>query len=185
MALRNRFSAPVKQAVYNNEASLTKQSFAADADINNIVGAHLKKRQPGVQPMPIGNPAATRRITYGFQPALDYHQALNTVVSARIKFDSLPAKVRTRFANDVGAMLDFAANPENRAEALEYGLVVPTDEEAAAKTKAELEIATVNTVNMLREALYGAPGGSTEAGNPTKADDEAQPKYNTPQKGGK
>lgn len=184
MALRNRFSPPVKQADVNKEASLTKQSFAADADINNIVGAHLKNRQPGVQPLPIGNPAATRRITYGFQPAIDYHQALNTVVSARTKFDSLPAKVRTRFANDVGAMLDFAANPENRAEALELGLVTPSLEEAAAQTKAELKAATQVQVAILREALHGAPGSSTEAGNPTKADDEAQPKYTSP-KGGK
>lgn len=179
MTIRNRFSPQVKVTSQPEGQSLTQQHFAEGADLNNIMASHLKKRIPGVPPQPIGDPKATRQISYGYQAALDYHAAMNLVVSARSKFESLPSKIRSMFGNDVGAMLDFADNPDNRADALALGLVTPTHEEAAAKTKAALRAATEATIAELRAALQGAPGGSTEAGNPNKADPEAQPSYGT------
>lgn len=185
MAMRNRFSPPVKVTSDPVGPSKTQQHFAQEADINNIMAKNLKNRIPGVPPQPIGDPKATRKLQYGYQAAFTYHEALNKVIEARTLFDSLPAKVRTLFGNDVGAMLAFADNPKNRSEALKYGLVVPTDEEAAAETKVQLEAATAKAVAQLVEAFRAPQGGSTEAGNAPRADEEAQPSYKPPREGGK
>lgn len=182
MSVRNRFDKPVRQQVTTEGPSLTQQHFAHDADANNIMARHLRNVQPGRPPAPIGNPT-DRRIAYGVQVSMDYHAALNKVVQARTLFESLPARVRGRFGNDVGAMLAFADDPANREEALKLRLVVPTEQETAAKSKAELAAATKEAVQELTEAFRAALGTSTEAGNPTKADPEAQPSYGTTPQG--
>lgn len=53
----------------------------------------------------------------------DFHSAMNLVIQAQEQFDSLPAKVRERFANDPAKLLDFLHNPSNREEAARLGLV--------------------------------------------------------------
>lgn len=100
--------------------SMTKQEFAADCDINNIVKNFMKTGQL---------PLSKRMPHYGdFTSALDFQSSLHVVIRAQEQFSSLPADVRKRFGNDPAEFLDFINNPENAQEAIKLGLateVVP------------------------------------------------------------
>ena len=98
--------------------SMTKQSFADECDINNIMRRyekdgvlnHLNKYQ--------GN--------FGdFTGAVDYHEAMNIVAKADQMFMDLPASIRARFGNDPGAFVEFATDPKNLDEMVKMGLAKP------------------------------------------------------------
>lgn len=62
--------------------------------------------------------------TYGDFTAMgDYMENMNKIVQAREMFDALPAKVRERFGNNPGAMIDFVMDPNNKDEAIKLGLL--------------------------------------------------------------
>lgn len=97
------------------EPSRTKQSFAAECDINNIMRrfaatgelTHLGQRAP----------------MYGEVPDLDFQSAMSVVIDARNRFQALPSEIRDRFGNDPGALLAFLQDPENREEGIKLGLL--------------------------------------------------------------
>lgn len=109
---------------YNDEISLTKQSFRDEVDINEIVRRFgLTGQLPG---------ADNRVPEYGdFVDIPDYQTALNAVIEAESAFMALPALVRKRFANSPQALLDFVADPGNYDEALRLGLAVKRPEPVA------------------------------------------------------
>lgn len=53
----------------------------------------------------------------------DFHTALNKIREAEEMFLTLPAKVRKKFANDVGGFLAFVSDPANEDEMRELGLL--------------------------------------------------------------
>lgn len=55
--------------------------------------------------------------------APSYVDALNVVANAQQQFESLPSKIRDRFANSPEKLLDFLRDPANREEAIKLGLV--------------------------------------------------------------
>ena len=91
--------------------SRTKQSFAKQCDINNILGkaartgtiSHLSRYQP----------------VYGDFSNWDYNEALNKVAEAKSMFQELPAEVRDEFQNDPGRFLDFVNTPANQGKLAE------------------------------------------------------------------
>lgn len=98
--------------------SMTKQSFADECDINNImrryekdgVLQHLNKYE--------GN--------FGdFTGAVEYHEAMGIVARADQMFMDLPASIRAQFGNDAGAFVEFATNPKNEDKLIEMGLAHP------------------------------------------------------------
>lgn len=101
----------------------TKQSFKDECDINTIMGRfartgsleHLAKRTP----------------TYGDVQDIDFQGAMDIVASAREMFADLPSKLRDRFGNDPGKMLEFVQDEQNRAEALSLGLLRASTEALA------------------------------------------------------
>lgn len=96
--------------------SMTKQEFAADCDINNIVKNFMKTGQL---------PLSQRMPNYGdFTSALDFQSSLHVVIRAQEQFASLPADVRKRFANDPAEFLAFINDPENSQEAIKLGLAI-------------------------------------------------------------
>jgi phage internal scaffolding protein len=114
--------------------SMTKQSFKDDADINNIVGQFLKT---GILPQ---NTSAGQ---YGdFSEVKDYQSCLNAVIDAQEQFLTLPAKIRDKFGDDPGKLLDFLADSKNYDEAVELGILkakeVPTVENGG-KSNSEAE----------------------------------------------
>lgn len=100
--------------------SKTKQSHLRECDINII----LKQFSVTGMLTHINANAALGR--YADLPdQLDYQESLNIVAQGEAAFASLPAKVRDRFENDPALFLAFMADPKNRAEAIELGLVIP------------------------------------------------------------
>lgn len=93
----------------------TRQSSKDECDINfilkkyNVTEAHLHANRHSGQ--------------YGFATSETLHEALNTVTTATSMFEELPAKIRDRFNGSPGEFLDFTANPANKAEMAELGLI--------------------------------------------------------------
>lgn len=112
------------------DATLTKQSFKDEVDINTIVERfHIT----GEMPMNVRAP------TYGdFTGVFDFHTAMNAIAQARESFDAMPAEVRYRFNNDPAAFVDFCSDEKNRPEMTKMGLITA---EAAATLKAATPVA--------------------------------------------
>lgn len=104
--------------------SMAKQSFAAEADINTITRRYL---QTGVLP------SGARKPSYGdFSGSQDYLDLQNRLASARQDFEALPSDLREDFGNRVENLLEYLADPENRAEAVELGLL-PAENSASSE----------------------------------------------------
>lgn len=97
--------------------SLTKQSFAADTDINNIIARfektgmieHVNKVAP----------------FYGDVSGLvSYQESLNVVKQANDLFNAMDARVRAKFDNDPAKLILFLSDEANLKEAVELGLCV-------------------------------------------------------------
>lgn len=98
----------------------TKQSFLKECDINNIVKAFSSTGQ--------WNHVSAKAAQgyYADLPSdLDYQTAQNIFLEAERAFMSLPSKIRDRFKNEPAAFLEFMGNPENKAEAIQLGLLNP------------------------------------------------------------
>lgn len=95
--------------------SRTKQSFAKETNINNIV---KKFSKTGVLPAVVGT------AMYGdFSDVADYQTQCNRVNSVAAFFKSLPAEVRAKFNHSPVNMLEFVNDPANVQEAVELGLL--------------------------------------------------------------
>ena len=104
------------------DASLTQQHFRDETDINNIL------RQFNVTGLLPEAPLSPR---YGdFSGVVDYHSALNQVIAAEDEFMTLPAELRSRFANDPANLIEFLNDENNRPEAEQLGLLVPKKSES-------------------------------------------------------
>lgn len=110
-----------------DQPSKTEQSHRETANINSIIA---KAQRTGLFPQ------RTDRPKYGdFSGSLDFHEARSRIAQAEQDFELLPADLRKRFGNDCGEMLDWLSDPENRAEAVEIGLLPKSAREAAPAAK--------------------------------------------------
>ncbi|WNK12914.1 MAG: internal scaffolding protein [Microvirus sp.] len=91
----------------------TQQQFAEQADINYIVG---KYKVTGEMP-------EFRQGTYMDVTDIDYHTAMNTVISAQEKFMALPVKIRNEFENSPLKLIQFLQDRNNLEKAVALGLV--------------------------------------------------------------
>lgn len=102
---------------------MTKQSMAAESDVNQIVSRHVAH---GLPFLPDG------RARYGdFSSYGSYHDSLDAVRAAEDEFLKLPAAVREHCQNDVGRFLELVFDPSRRAELEKLGLVEGAAPEAA------------------------------------------------------
>lgn len=112
-------------AIYDFSPSMTKQSFAEECDINEI----LRRAKNGQD---ISGSVIDRVARYGdFSNVPSYQEALNLVKNANGMFMSLDAHVRERFNNDPVKMIAFLQNADNYDEAVKLGLVVAKPAEPA------------------------------------------------------
>lgn len=112
------------------DASLAKQSFAEEADINQIMYRFGVSGQL---------PQNVRMPTYDdFSEVNDFQSAMNALVSARESFDAMPANVRARFHNDPAEFVEFCSDVANRDEARKMGLLVPQLQELASPASASV-----------------------------------------------
>lgn len=111
-----------------SKPSLTKQSFANDANINVIMARW--ERDGLVQS------ANQRAPQYGdFSNVDSYKAALDGVMAANGDFLQLSAEIRARFDNEPVQLLEFLDNPDNLDEARELGIVaaLPPEPEAVVE----------------------------------------------------
>lgn len=104
-----------ESALHCEDASLAQQQFKDECDINNIL------RQFNITGQLPDAPLSPR---YGdFTGISDYKTALDRVIEADEEFMALPAQIRARFDNDAANLIQFLDDENNRAEAIELGLV--------------------------------------------------------------
>lgn len=129
----SRFNPPPKNYTEIVGASLTKQSFQAESDINNILKKYQKTgilthvNQFGGKYMDLGS-------------VEDYHSSMNRVVKAQEAFLTLPSSLREKFGNDPAAFLKFVGDEKNIPAMRELGLLkedLSTPPEAAIKPSEE------------------------------------------------
>lgn len=107
--------------------SMTKQSFAAECDINNII------KQYKVTGMFSHISARAAQGSYLDLPdPLDFQESLSVVAEAQRAFDTLPSKVRERFENNPTKFLEFMADPANGEELVKLGLASRVGDPAPA-----------------------------------------------------
>lgn len=135
----------------------TKQSFASEVNINNIMARYIKT---GTLEF-----ARKNEPRYGDVTGADFQTAMNTIATANSMFEEMPAKVRARFENDPGKFLDFIQDPANQEEAGELGLTVPKAPEQAAilvrmeAAAASGEPAAAPLAPQAQEQRYGRQSG--------------------------
>lgn len=106
---------------------MTKQSMAAETDINQIMKRWIAH---GVPPL-----SGNRVGTYGdFSRAPDFQTALNMVREAEEQFDQLPAHIRKHCRNDPAEFLAMVYDPDRQAELVKLGLK-PEQVPEGAKTE--------------------------------------------------
>lgn len=96
--------------------SMTQQHLKDECDVNSILE---KYRRTGY----IGNINSRQPIGGDFSQLQDFKQNLDMVKEAHNMFESLPAHVRKRFANDPANLIDFVNDSQNYDEAVKLGLV--------------------------------------------------------------
>lgn len=95
---------------------VTKQSFADECDINQIMARYEKTG--------VIDHVTTKVPQWGDVVSVpDFHEAMNIVVKSEELFAALDAHTRDRFGNDPAQMLAFLNDPANRDEAVKLGLV--------------------------------------------------------------
>lgn len=135
---RRRVFSPV------GSVSMTKQSFRDECDINVIMARY---QATGVLPV-----VQVKEGRFLDVPVDDYQTAMFKVAEAKSMFAGLPAKVRDRFGNDPGKLLEFLQDDRNVAEARELGLVKP-----------EVDIPAPIRVSVVSDGASGVvppPGGA-------------------------
>lgn len=105
--------------------SLTKQEFAQESDINQIM-----KRFPGFN---LGSPVEVQGVFADATGYGSFGDTLRRVDEAREAFMLLSPSVRGRFDNDPVQLIEFLQDEKNRDEAIKLGLV-PKKEEPVIPT---------------------------------------------------
>lgn len=93
----------------------TKQSFKDECDINNLMAKYLKTGR-----MEHVNQALPR---FECVSGHDFQSAQNLIAEAASMFEDIPSKVRNRFGNDPGKLLDWVHDPRNAKEAASLGFL--------------------------------------------------------------
>jgi phage internal scaffolding protein len=96
--------------------SMTKQSFADECNINNIMAKFAKT---GLLDFVNQNEPH-----YGEISPVDFQQAMNTVIAAQEMFDGLPGDLRQRFDDDPAKFLAFVEDPAKIDESIALGIRV-------------------------------------------------------------
>lgn len=116
MKIRNQLEPTERVSIAFVGPGRTKQEFADECDINNVVALH--QATGSLQHVNQGTPQ------YGdYSNVLDYQAAKNIVIQAQNAFMQLPAKVRKRMNNDPKQLIEFLEDPANLEEGRKLGLI--------------------------------------------------------------
>lgn len=99
--------------------SMTRQEFAEECDINEIMARYEKHGQWPMKP----NDYVPTYVDFVGMP--DLQGAMASMDAARDAFMQLPAKVRKEFDNDAMRFVEFAQDGNNQKQLREWGLAEP------------------------------------------------------------
>nr|QJB19120.1 MAG: internal scaffolding protein [Microvirus sp.] len=119
LVIHSLYNPPPAVDEVNDEPSMTKQAFMAEADINTIMSRYDRT---GSYYDPTVIPSSQPKFG-DYVGADDYLAMQNALVEADLAFAALPAKLRKRFDNDPAELLAFLEDKANLPEAIELGLV--------------------------------------------------------------
>lgn len=146
------------------EKSLTDQSQAAEADINNIV---RKFQLTGMLNVRTDSPLGTLADDVAAMESLDsvdLQLALNRVNEARFAFDRLPLHVRKRFGYDPLEFSTFVADPKNAQAVHDMGLTVVIPDDKIPRVEiSNLDFLTNEVKNVI--SGKGTASGSSSSGS--------------------
>lgn len=118
--------------------SLTKQSPVNEVDINKIMERYIKASGMSADEILKAYEALYLKQSFGDATAVpDFETAQNMLVEANGLFESLPAKIRERFANSPANFLAFMADDANIDEAVRLGLAVKKVQPVEEKSTVE------------------------------------------------
>nr|QJB20932.1 MAG: internal scaffolding protein [Microvirus sp.] len=110
------YDKPIDPGIECLDPSLTQQHFQDECDINLVMERALSTGElPPPKPTYYGD----------FSTTMDFQSVMDTLNKATEQFQTLPPKVRERFANDPSHLIDFMNDPSNKAEAQFLGLIEP------------------------------------------------------------
>lgn len=141
--------------------SMTQQNMRDECNINNIMERYQKTG--------VVEHLNTREPKYGdFTNVPDYQSALNMVIDAENLFMSIPAKIRKEFDNDPLKFVEFANNPENDQQLIEWGLKDAPKPSQETKQAEAIAKAIKNSEKPVTEQT----GGKTTTNTKSKENDE-------------
>jgi phage internal scaffolding protein len=148
---RTAYGPKIKVQLNEFGPSRTKQEFAEECQINNIMAKfqktgiidHLNKYEG----------------RYDEHSGHDYNESMNIIAQANTMFEELPSSIRSEFENNPAKFLDFTNNPENADRMIEMGL--------ARRVKRPEETIPMATATALLEAI-DAQKSATGASPPEK-----------------
>lgn len=109
--------------------SRTKQSMAAECDINNIMSKYNKTG--------LVSHVNEHKGQYGDATGVDFQHAQNMIIEATETFASLPANLRKEFDNDPSQFLAFVSDDNNIDAMRELGLL-PEEPKQAPQSVSEV-----------------------------------------------
>lgn len=108
---------------FDDEVSLTRQEFKDECDLNLVIKRFMKT-PGGIEALQQAQGFIGGRFL-DVSEVPDYRTTRDYINRANEAFMRLPAPIRSRFANDPAAFLDFVDNPANLEELKQMGLVQP------------------------------------------------------------
>lgn len=117
IAMRQYCQRPGKIDEHGKIAYTTEQAHQKECDIEHILNKY--KATGLIQHV------SRFESKFGDQTGLDFKEAMDLVTGAKKAFEGLPVHIKKRFGQDPGKLLKFMENPENRAEAIQLGLIDP------------------------------------------------------------
>jgi len=137
--------------------SLTKQSFTAECDINNIL---RKYQKTGAL-----DHVNKHEAIYGFATSHDFQSALEIIRTGQTMFDELPSSIRTKFENDPAKFLDFVQDKNNQAEMVELGLAHTIQQDQNTNTTAKKGEAQIPGGDAKKSEAISEPSGTAKSGS--------------------
>lgn len=135
--------------------SRTQQQFK---DETNIVSIMKRYRKTRVMPVVRGN------MFDNFTGFESYHEAMNKITEAKQEFMRLPPKLRLRFENDPGQLIQFVQDPKNEKECIELGF------KEAPKTPKPQKVEIVSSPDKPKGSDKAHEGTKTGGGGNASAD---------------
>lgn len=116
------YNRPKIKGIKFDDLSLTQQQYESECNINNIVDANMKFKDPSFLTKLMLSNRSNEPIYGDFTQIHDYQSALETVKLADNMFLSLPSKIRERFHNNPQHLVDFIDSCKNNIDNYNEGI---------------------------------------------------------------